>query len=64
MAKKAIVLSTEDIDGNGTKDLSLNVGGSKIFTIYDAKALVLKIIGAAGGTTIGGFLLSLVGIIG
>ena len=38
-AKHAIVIKTDDVDGDGHKDLSLFKDDDRIFTIYNLKKL-------------------------
>lgn len=47
--KPAVSISTADINGNGVKDLTVNLDDEKLFTIYDLKNLLLKILGTAAG---------------
>lgn len=47
--RAAVTFSSEDVDKDGKKDFSVMVGNEKLFTLYDAKNLVLKIIGTAAG---------------
>lgn len=49
MARKALYFSTEDVNNDGKKDFSLAINDEKLFTLYDAKNLALKIIGTAAG---------------
>lgn len=58
--KKAVVLDTTDINGNGVKDLSLTIGERKVFTLYDVAYILAKFAGGALAAFTG---CSLVGVI-
>lgn len=42
MARKAIVIRTEDIDGDGCRDLSLYADSERLFTVYNLKKLAAE----------------------
>ena len=42
MQRKAIVIKTDDQDGDGKKDLSLFVDDQKIFTVYNLKRIATE----------------------
>ena len=41
-AKKAIVIKTDDIDGDGRKDLSIYADDDRILTIYNLKKIAIE----------------------
>lgn len=44
-AKHAIVIKTDDVDGDGHKDLSVFKDDERIFTVYNLKKLGVEIFG-------------------
>lgn len=44
-AKKAVVIRTDDIDGDGHKDLSIYKDDERILTVYNLKKLGVEILG-------------------
>lgn len=42
MQRKAVVIKTEDADGDGRKDLSIYADDNRIFTIYNLKRIATE----------------------
>lgn len=40
--KKAIIIKTDDIDGDGRKDLSIYADDDRLFTIYNLKRIATE----------------------